>query len=486
MGRPAGSRSVPRVSELHELTALEQAVEIREGRLSPVELATHYLSRIERWNDELGAFTCVRPEPALAAARRAERAVSRGDELPLLHGVPLAIKDLTATKDMPTSYGSLIYRDYTPPVDDDVVTFLAAAGTISLGKTNAPEFGLPCYTENRLGPPAVTPHDTSRLAGGSSGGAAAAVAGGLLPFAHGTDGGGSIRIPASVCGLFGIKSSRGRVSRGPIGGDFLGLSVHGPLARTVSDAAALLDAMTVSVPSEPFFPPPLPPGETFRAAAERAPGRLRIGRTLDSPIDGVVIDDDVRRGFDETSDLLADLGHDVVDFSVDYPAGVADAFVLCWAALAHGTPVPRDADQLLMPLTRYLRERAAQRSAPELAVALSALNVAARAVVRQFLPFDAVLTPTVALLPRPVGYFTGPGPEADFELQTRFTPWTPLINLTGQPAVSVPLHWSDGGLPVGMQFIGRPGDESTLISLSAQLEQVRPWSEHRPEIFTRR
>jgi amidase len=474
------------VTELHELTALEQAAEIARGRLSPVEVTEHYLGRIQRHGRELGAFTHVAGDAAVLAAREAERAVTDGISLPPLHGVPLAIKDLTATRDMPTTFGSLIYQDYRPPADDDVVTFLAAAGTVSLGKTNVPEFGLPCYTENRLGPPAVTPHDVGRLAGGSSGGAAAAVAGGLLPFAHGSDGGGSIRIPASVCGLVGIKPSRARVSGGPVGGDFLGLSVHGPLARTVADAAALLDAMAGVVVSEPYFPLPLPEGETFLAAAGRAPRRLVIGRTLDSPVTGVEVDDEVRRGYDRTADLLADLGHEVVDVPLDYPDGLTEAFVLCWAALAHATPVPPGTEDALMPLTRYLRDLAAERSAPELAVALTAVSVAARAIVRQMLSCDAILTPTVALPPRPVGYFTDPGPEADFARQARFTPWTPLANMTGQPAISLPLHWSAEGLPIGMQFLGRPGGEGILISLAAQLEQSRPWSDHRSETFRSR
>ena len=308
------------VTELHELTALEQAAEIRAGRLSPGELTRHYLNRIERHGAELGAFTCVRPEAALNAARRAEAAVIAGESLPPLHGVPLAIKDLTATKDMPTSFGSLVYRDFTPPMDDDVVGFLAQAGTISLGKTNVPEFGLPCYTENRLGPPAVTPHDTSRLAGGSSGGAAAAVAGGLLPFAHGTDGGGSIRIPASVCGLVGIKSSRARVSRGPIGGDFLGLSVHGPLARTVADAAALLDAMTVTVPVGAILRPCPRPRAT---PSGRRPSEPPVGFASAGPwtARSTASRSTTRSAADTTRPPTCwpISGHDVVDMLLDYP-----------------------------------------------------------------------------------------------------------------------------------------------------------------------
>ena len=481
----AGPAAAPTATRLHELTALQAAAAIRSREVSPVELVDHYLDRIERHGAELGAFTTVTAEAARSAARRAAAAVLTGTELPPLHGVPLAIKDLTVTAGVPTSFGSTVFADYVPDYDDDVVGFLAAAGTISLGKTNVPEFGLPCYTENLLGPPAVTPHDPTRLAGGSSGGAAAAVAGGLLPFAHGTDGGGSIRIPASVCGLVGIKSARGRVSRGPVGGDFVGLSVHGPLARTTADAAALLDALSVAAPAEPYFALP-PTRGTFLQAAGRAPGRLRIAASLSTPVADVHLDPEVQQAFSATRDLLTDLGHDVVDAEFDFPDGLIDAFVLCWAALAAATPVPAGAEAALLPLTRHMRSVAAAQGAPALAAALAAVQVAARQLVRATLPFDVVLTPTVAQLPRPIGWFTGSGdPADDFARQLVFTPWTPLANLTGQPAVSVPLQWTDGGLPIGMQLLGRPGDEETLISLSAQLEAARPWHHHRPAVWSR-
>ena len=202
---------------------------------------------------------------------------------------------------MPTQFGSRLMAGFVPEIDDHVVTLLRAAGTISLGKTATPEFGLPCYTETDIGPPARTPWDLDRLAGGSSGGAAAAVAGGLVPIAQGSDGGGSIRIPASVCGLVGLKTSRGRVSRGPLDLDSTRLSVLGPLARTVRDAAAFLDAVAVPQPGDPDPLAPLPPGERFLGWCDRDPGRLRIGRYTDSPIEAE-LDPQVRAAWEQASD----------------------------------------------------------------------------------------------------------------------------------------------------------------------------------------
>ena len=270
------------MTQLHDLTALDQAAAVRAGEVSPTELVRHALSRIEALDAGLGAFVTVTPERALAAAAAADRAALRGGELPPLLGVPTAIKDLNNTAGVRTTFGCTVFADFVPTTDDAVVTKLAAAGTISLGKTNTPEFGFPCYTDNALAGPARSPWDTSLLAGGSSGGAAVAVAAGLLPFAQGSDGGGSIRIPAGINGLFGIKPARGRVSNAPLGSETTGLGVQGPLARTVRDAAAMLDAMAGPVPGDPFWAAPLPAGETFLGAADRAP--VRSTRSIRSSI----------------------------------------------------------------------------------------------------------------------------------------------------------------------------------------------------------
>ncbi len=346
------------MTELHDLTALDQAAAVRNGEVSPVELVDFYLGRIDRISATLGAFVTVTEDAARAQAKEAERAVTgAGDpaELPPLHGVPVAIKDLNLTAGVRTTLGSLLYADFVPPVDDHVVTLLRRAGTISLGKTNTPEFGLPCYTENAVAPPARTPWDPDRSAGGSSGGAAAAVAAGLVPFAQGSDGGGSIRIPASVCGLFGIKVSRGRVSNGPLGGDVTGLSWNGPLARTVRDAAAMLDAMAVPMPGDPHWAPPLPAGESFLGHADREPGRLRVGRFIDPVVGAAEVHPDCRRAWEEASALLAELGHDVQDVPPPFGVEAVPMFETVWAVATHGVPVdPARVDEL-QPLTRWLR-----------------------------------------------------------------------------------------------------------------------------------
>jgi amidase len=263
------------VTRLHDLSALEQAAAVRAREVSPTELVRHYLARIAAHDAALGAFITVTPERALAAAARAEAALGR-DDLSPLHGVPTAIKDLNNTAGVRTTFGSPVMADFVPTVDDAVVTKLAEAGTISLGKTNTPEFGFPCYTDNDVVGPARCPWDVTRHAGGSSGGAAVAVAAGLVPFAQGSDGGGSIRIPAGINGLFGLKPTRGRISNAPYGGEVTGLGTNGPLTRTVRDAAAMLDAMAGPVLGDPAWAPPLPPGETFLGSAgswtRRCPG----------------------------------------------------------------------------------------------------------------------------------------------------------------------------------------------------------------------
>ncbi len=470
--------------ELHDLSALDQARAIREREVSPVELATHYLDRIARHADAVGAFVTVTGEAALEQASAAERAVQSSEDLPALQGVPIAIKDLNLTAGVRTTLGSAVYTDFVPPIDDHVVTLLRRAGTVSLGKTSTPEFGLPCYTEPEVAPPARTPWDLDRSAGGSSGGAAAAVAAGLLPFAQGSDGGGSIRIPASVCGLFGVKPSRGRVSAGPLIGDITGLAANGPLARTVADAAALLDAMARPMPGDPHWAPPLLAGETFLAAARREPGRLRIGRYIDPPVPGAEVHQDCRAAWESASALLTDLGHEVEDIALPVSPQLLAQFHVVWSVSSAGVPVDPAREGELRPLTRWLRERGRATSGPQFTAALSGLQLAARAIIGATAAYDVVLTPTLAQPPALVGGLRDDNdPAGDFDKQTRFTPYTALYNMTGQPAVSVPLHWTDAGLPIGIMLIGRPADEVTLLSLSAQLEAARPWRGRSPEIW---
>jgi amidase len=475
------------VTQLHDLTALEQAAAVRAKDVSPTELVQHALDRIEALDAGLGAFLTVTPERARRAARRAEALVRGGGDLPPLLGVPTAIKDLNNTAGVRTTFGSTVMADFVPSTDDAAATRLAAAGTISLGKTNTPEFGFPCYTDNDLAGPARCPWDPSRLAGGSSGGAAVAVAAGMLPFAQGSDGGGSIRIPASINGVYGIKPSRGRVSNAPFGSDVTGLGTNGPLARTVRDAAAMLDAMAGPVLGDHAWAPPLPAGESFLGAADREPGRLRIGRYRESPMPDVVLDPEVVAAFEDASALLASLGHEVVDV----PAGllgpdVLPSFEQVWALSGTLLPVPPERVGELRPLTRELRGRGLAMSAQAAMQSMTALRMFTRRFLHATDELDVLLAPVTTMTPRPVGWFDADGDGAeDFERQKRYAAFTALFNVTGQPAVSVPLHWTDGGLPVGSMLVGRPADEVTLLALSAQLEAARPWAHRHPDAWER-
>ncbi|MEE6266668.1 MULTISPECIES: amidase [Streptomyces] len=480
------------MAELHDLTALEQAAEIRSGELSPVELTEHYLARIDRLDDALGAFLTRTPELARKQAAEAEGEVvaarRQGRTLPPLYGVPVPVKDLNRVAGVRCTMGSAALADHVPDGDDHVVAALRRAGTIMLGKTNTPEFGLPCYTENALAPPARNPWDTARSAGGSSGGAAAAVAGGLAPVAHGSDGGGSIRIPSSLCGLYGIKPSRGRVSAGPLLHDVTGLSTSGPLARTVADAAVLLDAMAGTLPGDPYAAPALPPGETFADQVRRDPGRLRIAVLTQTPLPDVEVHPDCRAAVAETVALLGQLGHESEELALPVDERILLDFTRVWSVMAANRPVPADAEERLMPLSRYLRARGREVSGTDFAAALYAFRALAQGLADGLMPpdggYDVILSPTVAAPPPPVGALRDDAdPQAEFAAVGRFTPFSAFYNVTGQPAVNVPLHWNAAGLPIGVMLAGRYGDEATLIALSAQLEAARPWAHRKPPVW---
>jgi amidase len=468
------------MTQLHDLTLLEQADAVRRHEVSPVELVDHYLARIERLNDDVGAFVHVAPDQARAAAKDAESALSTGQELPRLHGVPTAIKDLYLTADMPTGFGSGAFAPMELGIDEAFVTKLRRAGTINLGKTATPEFGAPCYTEPEGHPPARTPWDLSRSAGGSSGGAGAAVASGLLPAAPGSDGGGSIRIPSSVNGLVGIKTSRGRVSTAPLNAEISGLSVHGPLARTVRDAAALLDAMAGPSNQDWIWQAP-PSSGTFLAACDDEPSGLRIGRYITPAVSGAVVAPECVAAYEHASQLLESLGHTVEDHPTTFGAELIAMFENLWSVEFASLPVPPENEDALRPLTKWLRERGRALSALDVWSSLATLRSTARQELERTAQFDAVLTPTLAQPPAKVGGLRNDAdPAQDFENQKRYTPFTAPYNMSGQPSINIPLHWTDESLPIGVQLIGRPGDEVTLLRLAAQIEAAEPWAHRRP------
>ncbi|MDQ4053667.1 MAG: amidase [Actinomycetota bacterium] len=459
------------MSDLHDLTALEQGDLVRRGEVSSAELVDHYLERADRL-DSVGAFVTLTPDQARG------RAVALPESSSPLRGVPTAIKDLNLTAGVRTSFGSAAFADYVPDVSDAVTLAIEDAGMVSIGKTSTPEFGSPCYTEPEGAPPAVTPWDRTRMAGGSSGGAAAAVAAGLVPVAQGSDGGGSIRIPASCCGLVGLKPTRGRISGFPMYGDPVGLATAGSIARTVRDAAALLDVLAGRRVGDPSWAPP--PSSSFLSACDRDPGRLRIARFIEPVVTDTAVDPECVRAYGDASRLLEALGHEVIDVPVPLPPEAVSVFEICWSVLTALSIVPPEAEPMLRPLTRWLTERGRAVSGPEFGLAIGAMRRFAADALAALAPYDAVLTPTCAVPPLPVGAIRNDeDPAADFEAQKAFTPWTSVWNVTGMPAVSLPLHWTPDGLPVGVMLAARPADEELLLSLSAQVEAAAPWSDRK-------
>jgi len=391
-------------------------------------------------------------------------------------GVPMLVKDLNETAGVRTTFSSRAFAEYVPDTDAAVVRRMKNAGFVVLGKSNTPEFGSTCVTESVLNGACRNPWDTARTPGGSSGGAGAAVAAGALPLAHGSDGGGSIRIPASCCGLFGIKPSRGRVSPAPFVSGSLELSQSGPLSVTVRDAAAFLDAIAGYEPGDAHWAPP--PQRPFLEEVGVDPGRLRIALAVEPPI-SYPVDAAVTSAAREAAEALAALGHDVVERTPPWvDERLLDTFAKLWQVGPAMYPVQDP--ELLEPLNRALAAAAHETSSVVFARSVTALQQLARRIVAFWHDIDVVLTPGLAKLPVPIGWVFEPtDPWEQFNRGGEFTPFTPIVNVTGQPAAMVPFGIVDG-LPVGVQLIGRPADEATLFRLSAQIEQAHPWAELLP------
>ena len=470
------------MAKLHDLTALEQGEAIARREISALELTNHYLDRADQLDAAVGAFALRTPDEAREQAAAADAERDRVGLSPL-HGVVIPPKDLNAWAGVQCRLGSAAYH-FIPEVDDYVVIRMKEAGFVFTGKTNTPELGLPSYTEPDVAPPARSPFALSRTAGGSSGGAAAAVASGLAAAAVGSDGGGSIRIPASCCGIVGIKPSRGRVSNGPSGESVGELGVQGPMARTVADAAAILDVLSVPFIGDELRAPLLARGNSFFEASQGEVQRLRIGRFATPIIVECSVDAEVLHGYEETSRLLESLGHEVIDMENPFPSDIFSYFDILWSSLTASVEYDDEQFAQLRPLTTWLFEKGQQISGVQLARTVTQLRTIARTSIQQMSAFDVILTPTLAQLPPAIGAMRNDAdPAADFLAQCEFTPFTSPFNMTGQPAISLPLHWTNEGIPIGMQFIGRPFDEFTLIALAAQLEQAQPWNNRHPEMW---
>jgi len=492
------------LTDIHELSAVGLREALRSGELSASEVTEHFLVRIETRNPGLGAFITVTGEQALAEAASADALYAHSPhsrspgELPLLHGMPVAFKDLTDVAGVVTTHGSAALDHKPAPVDGALAAALKGAGVISLGKTQVPEFGLTAYSENLIAPPSRNPHALSRSSGGSSGGSAAAVAAGLVPFAPGSDGGGSVRIPAAACGLVGLKPGRGLAPAGESTGDPARLVVAGPLARSAGDAALMLDALVAAPEAAPGTALSETSGQSgnpggagnYLASLSRQPSKLRIGVSLDSPWQAIfpfTPDPEAMDALSEGIRLLEASGHATVEATVRYDNRYPDAFTTAWTSGVGNARIAPQREALLTPLTRTFRRRAQQRSVSKLNEALGFLRQFERDTIAQYARWDLILMPALAQTPRPVGWFTGashgdgywPASEwagdadGDYRKQCEYAPWSSMVNVCGLPAISIPVHWTGGspgaGLPMGIQLVGPVGSEALLLQVAAQI-----------------
>jgi len=471
--------------DLAFLDATSQAELVRKGELKPLELVDAAIERIERLNPQLNAMILSMYEQAREAAQ---------GELPdgPFRGVPFLLKDIGAfCAGVRQSAGSAFNKDFVPDHDTELVVRQRKAGLILVGKSNTPELGILPTTESQFLGTCRNPWNTDHSTGGSSGGAAAAVASGMVPIAHANDGGGSIRIPAACCGLFGLKPTRARNPLGPDAGDSMsGFVSEHCVSRSVRDSAALLDATAGPDVGDPYWAPPQE--RPYLAEVGADPGKLRIAFTTEAAT-GSEVHQDCVEAVRDAAKLCQDLGHTVEEATIEVDGdGVNRAFITIFVAGGTGTAIQGAAmlsgqtpskDQF-ETLTWALWEMSQGIKAMDYQLALTHLQQVSRTIARFMTRYDVWLTPTLAKPPAPLGWLEST-PEEPLRALVRaaeYAPFTPICNFTGQPAMSMPLVWNDAGLPIGTHFIGRFGDEATLFRLAAQLEQARPWADRKPQV----
>jgi amidase len=446
----------------------EQADAVRAGKVSPVELVELYLDRIERHDGELRSYITVRAEGARADALVLAERLAAGEEGGPLCGVPVSVKDHVCVAGLPVTWGSGAFRDRIADHDDAVVRRLRDAGAIVLGKTSMPEFGVTSVGDNRAYGHARNPWDTDRTTGGSSAGAAAALAAGLCGLSHGSDGGGSVRIPAALCGVVGLKPQRGRVSFAPEPPMLFG--VHGVLSRTVADAALTLDVMAGMEPGDPWWAPPAE--GPFADAAARAPRRLRIAVTTDPFIDGVSTAAPQRQAVERVAEVLSGAGHMVEPGRPPWDAAVVQQAIAMAASEIAVRAEGIDPDGL-EPFPQMFVTLGAATPGPAVAKATSAVMTACRPAVAWFQDVDILLTPTVAVDAPRAGALAATTDIGELmEMVSGLAAFTGTWNFTGQPAITLPAGFSDDGLPLAVQLVGRPAEEGTLLAVAAELEAL--------------
>jgi amidase len=471
-------------SDLMFRPALELAAMVRSGEISARELVEISLERIEELNPALNAFVDVDDERALATAD----AIGAGDERPFA-GVPVAIKNNRAVAGLRLTHGCHLMAEHISDTDHNVTRRLKQAGFVIVGTTTLPEYGILPVSEARIFGPTRNPWDLERTPGGSSGGSAAAVSSGMVPVAHGNDGGGSIRIPAACCGLVGLKPTRGRISPAPDLGDS-SLSIDGMLTRTVADTAAILDVLAGYEPGDATWA--AEPAEPFAQSAVRAPAKLRIAMTNTPPNADAVVDPIAVRAVEDASELLRSLGHTVEEVELPWRRdGLSELFGIVFStqiglSIAHSGRVaghePVAEDMELMSWAIYSMVK--KTTALDGFSSVTRLQAFCRRLVAFLEPYDALLTPALAQRPLPLGTLNtdAPDPMSTFTRSGLFTPFTPMFNASGQPGISLPLYDGEDGLPVAVQIIGRPAGEAALLSLAGQLEEAQPWAARRPVI----
>jgi amidase len=465
-------------------SAIELAGMVRAGEISARELVQVSLDRIEELNPQLNAFVEIDGARALAAAGE----IRAGDERPFA-GVPVAIKNNRPVNGLRLTYGCSLMESHVADYDHNVTRRLREAGFVIVGSTTLPEYGILPTSEARIFGPTRNPWDLQRTPGGSSGGAAAAVASGMVPVAHGNDGGGSIRIPAACCGLVGLKPARGRISAAPELGESL-LGIDGMLTRTVAETAAILDVLAGYEPGDASWAPP--PAEPFALAADRRPGRLRIAATTLPPIPEAVVDPACAQAVTDAASLLRSLGHEVEE--VDPPwriEGVQELFGVVFSthvalSIAYSGTIagrePAAAD--MEPMSWAIYSMVEHLNAVQGLGATLRLQAFTRSLVSFLEPYDALLTPALAERPLPLGTLdtAAADPMSTFTRSGLFTPFTPTFNASGQPGIALPLYEGEDGLPLAVQLVGRPAGESALLALAAQLEEAHPWAGRLPPV----
>lgn len=448
---------------------------VARGEVRPREVAEFFIARIERLNPVLGAYMTITAERALADAERLERSRASAASMPL-YGVAYSLKDLTPTRGIRTTLGSRNYADSISPADAVIAERLARAGGILLGKTSTPEFGARPTTEGGLCPTACNPWDLEYNAGGSSGGAAAAVAAGLGPLAEGSDGGGSIRGPASNCGVVGLKPARGRITYAPHRGEaWGGFATRGPLARTVRDVALMLDVVAGPAPGDPYWAPP--PPRPFAAAVAARPARLRLAAIAETALGAV--DAEVAAAFAAATAAMGELGHRVEPLALDPGAMLLECarILICVGIAAIAVSDFESVD----PVVREMFAVGQRVSAAEYVNLLVTMQNTARVIVERLEPYDALLTPTMTRPAMRNGTFPS-RPERYLDELWTWIAFEYPFNATGQPAITLPAGFTKTGLPIGLQIVGRPNGEFDLLSLAAEYESARPWRDLHPPL----